>query len=211
MKRADLIIAKLKRLSKATRNTPTADDFDLMIEMILDNKLTDAEIDRAYAHFRDAPEPWWPKPGEFLAAARPIASKAVVGDEGNTLFDLIKDNTGQVYGPYTPEGTFRDRRLIEQHHGIAAGIAFAAAGGSPAFGSMTERSEPFIRKAFCAAYADARRDHGAPLTLDPSRILPASVQAPALAGDMGVESEGEGRAAFRALMDELRKRTGVGV
>ena len=61
----------LVRLSKATKNQPTADDIDLILECVIDNQLTDDEIKRGYRVSRDQPEPWWPKPGEFLDRARP--------------------------------------------------------------------------------------------------------------------------------------------
>lgn len=195
----------LSRLAKATKNQPTTDDIDLMCECILDNRLTDEEIERGYVASRDASEPWWPKPGVFLSRARPPASVAVVQTEANRLFDLIRDNPGQAYGRHSPEvGTIRDRRLIERAHGPAAGLAFVAAGGASAFGGMSEKSEPWVRKAFSEAYEAARADHGAPLTLDPARLLtsrPAPV--PLLQGAVG--EEGEERRKFRELVGGFRE------
>jgi len=202
------INAVLDRMASGCAKAPTAMQRSVLIESLIDNRLTAEEVRRAYVAVRDALKPWWPTPGEFLALARPAASSATVESEANTLFDLVKANRGQAYGRYSPEvGIVRERRLIEAAHGRAAGLAFVACGGSAAFSAMTERSEPWDRKRFCEAYESARADHGAPLTLDPARMLPpATASAPQLEG--AVESTpaepGEQELRFRAMVVGFR-------
>jgi len=161
------------RLKAACAKEPTQAQIDVLKESILDNRLSDEEILRGYRASRDAEDPWWPKPGEFLVRARPPASAPMIAGEAETLFQLILDHPLK-YGTYSPEvGTVWERRKIEAAHGRAAGEAFGAVQGR--FRTMeTLADEKWVRKAFCDAYADARSDYGAPLSLTApaNRMLP---------------------------------------
>jgi hypothetical protein len=200
----------LTRMSASCAKEPTALQRSVLMESMIDNSLTPAEIKRGYIAVRDAAKPWWPTPGEFLALARPPVSSAVVESEASRLFDLIRENTGMRFGKYNPEsGVIRERRLIEDVLGRAAGLAFVAAGGSQAFASMTEKSEPWVRKAFSEAYEDARADYGAPVTLDPARLLPAA-PAPAKALTGAVEPS-EQEKKFRELVLGFRSPAAAGL
>jgi hypothetical protein len=195
----------LDQLGDCVANKPTPGRMAVLLESIIDNRLTDDEVRRGYIAVRDSVKPWWPSPGEFLALARPPVSSVVVDSEANRLFDLIRDNPGQAYGRHSGEGTFLNRRLIEAAHGRAAGLAFVAAGGSSVFTTMNDRSEPFVRKAFVKAYETARADFGAPLTLDPARLLPAASATPLLTGAAQAHEMGAHERAFRDLMQSLRE------
>jgi hypothetical protein len=195
------LLKLLDLMGDCVANKPTPGRVAVLLESVLDNRLTDDEVRRGYIAVRDSIKPWWPSPGEFLALARPPASSVVVDSEANRLFDLIRDNPGQAYGRHSPEvGTIRDRRLIERAHGPAAGLAFVAAGGAAAFAGMTERSETWIRKEFSKAYEGARLDHGAPLTLDPARLIPARPAAPLLTGAADQPGEGPHLRRLRELI-----------
>lgn len=178
------IMEKLKRLSKATKNQPSADDLDLMAECIADNRLTEDEINRGYAATRDSPEPWWPKPGEFLARARPAGLSKITG-EAETIFQNLIDHPDR-YGKYNPNvGIILERRLVEARHGEAAGRAFAAV--SSRFRGLLQESVPFVRKDFLEAYDDARRDLGAPKTLELPAYTASDEQRKAKASLYGVK------------------------
>lgn len=170
------------RLKAACAKEPTQAQIDVLKESILDNRLSDEEILRGYRASRDAEDPWWPKPGEFLVRARPPASAPVIFGEAETIFQLILDHPLK-YGTYNPEsGTVWDRRKIEAAHGRAAGEAFGSVQGR--FRTMeTLADEKWVRKAFCDAYAEARSDHGAPLALTPpSNRLKAPEPTKAITG-----------------------------
>jgi hypothetical protein len=200
----------LDRLGDCVANKPTPERMLPLLESIMDNGLTDDEVRRGYVAVRDSKKPWWPTAGEFLALAKPPASAAVVDSEANRLFDIIRDNPGQAFGRHSPEvGTIRNRRLIERALGQAAGLAFVAAGGASAFAGMTEKQEPWVRKEFTKAYEVARLDHGAPLTLDPARLLPAPPATPLLTGAAQPREMGEHERAFRDLMQSLREPSGT--
>jgi hypothetical protein len=177
MKSVDLM-ALLSRLAKATKNQPTADDIDILSECIIDNRLTDDEIRMGYQASRDASEPWWPKPGEFLSRARPSTSKPATATlhrtEAELIFQSILDNP-QLYGPYNPHtGRVYQRRMVEGRHGKAAGIAFAAiATRLPHMNREDPASVTFTRKEFVDAYDAARMEYPAPPPIPPSRQLPA--------------------------------------
>lgn len=190
---------------KDERPEETALAWELILECCIVERLTDAELEHGY-RIRVRKTPCFrPRYGDWLEDCRPAASSAVVGSEANRLFDLIRDNPGQVYGKYSPEtGVIRDRRLIERAHGPAAGLAFVASGGSAAFATMTEKSETWIRKAFTEAYEAARADHGAPLTLDPARLL-SSRPAPTPLLPGASSEEGEQQRKFRELVRGFRE------
>lgn len=164
--KADTLNGLIEKLKAACAKEPTAAQIDVLKESIIDNRLTDEEILRGYKASRDAEDPWWPKPGEFLTRARPPVSEPVIAGEAETIFQLILDHPLK-YGTYNPEtGTIWDRRKIEAAHGRAAGEAFGAVQGR--FRTMeTLADEKWVRKAFSDAYATARGDHGAPLALTP--------------------------------------------
>lgn len=193
----------------ASVKPPTGEQIAVLLESIAFNRLTDPEILRAYHASRDESQ-YFPRPSEFLARARPPVSSAVVDSEANRLFDVIRDNRGMAYGRYSPEiGVIRERKRIEDAHGRAAGLAFVAAGGASAFGGMTDKSEPWVRKAFAEAYEAARADHGAPLTLDPARLLTSGpVAVPLLSGDAEPKGEGEHLRRFRELIRGFREPGG---
>jgi len=162
----DQFKAIMEKLKAACAKEPSPAQYDVLVESIADNRLTDEEILRGYRSSRDAEDPWWPKPGEFLVRARPPVSAPVVIGEAETIFQLILDHPLK-YGNYNPEtGTIWDRRKIEAAHGRAAGEAFGAVQGR--FRTMeTLADEKWVRKAFCDAYVTSRDDHGAPLALTP--------------------------------------------
>lgn len=180
--KAETLNGLFEKLKAACAKEPAKAMIDVLKESIIDNRLTDEEIHRGYKASRDAADPWWPKPGEFLARARPPASAPVIAGEAETIFQLILDHPLK-YGTYNPEtGTIWDRRKIEAAHGRAAGEAFGAVQGR--FRTMeTLADEKWVRKAFCDAYAEARSDHGAPLALTPpSRQLTEQKATGALTG-----------------------------
>ena len=194
----DQFKAIIDKLKAACAKEPTPAQYDVLIESIADNRLTDEEIMRGYRASRDAAEPWWPKPGEFLARARPPVSAPVIAGEAETLFRLILDHPLK-YGTYNPEtGTVWDRRKIEAAHGRAAGEAFGSVQGR--FRTMeTLADEKWVRKAFCDAYAESRIDHGAPSTLTPpERCLTAQEPRAALPG---ATAETEAQKRFNEILN----------
>lgn len=200
--KAETLNGLLEKLKAACAKEPTAAQIDVLKESIVDNRLTDEEILRGYKASRDAEDPWWPKPGEFLARARPPASAPVIAGEAETIFQLILDHPLK-YGAYNPEtGTIWDRRKIEAAHGRGAGEAFGTVQGR--FRTMeTLADEKWVRKAFCDAYSEARADHGAPLALTPpSRQRPAKEERKALTGT----AEPAPLAAEDAVYQELLHR-----
>lgn len=199
------LTALLTRLSKATKNQPTADDIDMIVECVVDNRLTDDEIKRGYRVSRDQPDPWWPKPGEFLARARPPANMAAIGSEAETILQLILDHPLR-YGSYNPEtGTIYDRRKIAAHHGRAAGEAFGSIQGR--IRTMENLAdEKWLRVEFCKAYEAARADYGPPATLTPpERQIKASAPVAEVSGWTEEEKqiEAEERKAIQAGEDAI--------
>lgn len=87
--------------------------------------------------------------------------------EAVRLFERIKAHpTG--YSPFI--GSYWDERTIRNTLGPAAGEAFMAAGGSSAFESLDERSQPFVRKAFVEAVEKVAAAD--PAALEPPRAQP---------------------------------------
>lgn len=168
----------LDRLSLVTANKPTPEQIGVAIESILDNALSDSEVKRGYVTIRDSVKPFWPTPGEFLAAARPAQSAEAVKaqhlGEAERIFVALMDSP-QRYGRYNPHtGIVIDRRIVEERHGRAAGIAFAAV--QTRFATLN-REEPttvaWTRKEFVDAFTAARSEHEAPMLPEtPRRLLP---------------------------------------
>lgn len=175
MKQEDLL-KLMDKLGDCVANKPSPEKISVLMESILDNRLTDEEIRRGYVEVRDSPSPFWPSPGEFKAKARPVASSTISG-EAETIFQHLIDHPTK-YGKYNPNaGVIIERKLVEKHHGVAAGIAFAAVASR--FRGLLEESVPFVRKDFQTAYEDARRVHGAPVTLSlpgTKKSLPAPTE-----------------------------------
>lgn len=200
--KAETLNGLFEKLKAACAKEPTAAQIDVLKESIIDNRLTDEEIHRGYKASRDAEDPWWPKPGEFLARARPPASAPVVAGEAETIFQLILDHPLR-YGTYSPEvGTVWDRRKIEAVHGRAAGEAFGAVQGR--FRTMESLAdEKWVRKAFSDAYADSRNDHGAPLALTPPERRITAQEPKLVAG----KEESIAEEIQRRYADTIRLRT----
>ena len=200
--KAETLNGLLEKLKAACAKEPTAAQIDVLKESIIDNRLSDEEILRGYKASRDAEDPWWPKPGEFLARSRPPVSAPVIAWEAETIFQLILDHPS-AYGTYSPEnGMILDRRKVEAAHGRAAGEAFGSVQGR--FRTMeTLADEKWVRKGFCDAYVESRADHGAPLALTPpERRLFAPAPAKALIGT----AEPAPLAAEDAVFQEVLKR-----
>lgn len=196
--KAENLMMLLRRLAASSAKEPTPEAIDALVESITFNKLTHAEIMRGYHGSRDG-SPWFPKPSEFLARARPPADKAEVGGEAEAIFQsLIERPT--LYGSRGHDGTVYERRRVETLHGPAAGIAFAAVASR--FQGLLLESVPFVRREFVAAYESARADHGPPLTLDPARLLPCRSAGPAtLPGATDSESsEGPNQRRLREML-----------
>jgi len=193
----------LRRMAAACAKIPTPGQAEVMIEAIADHGITSVELKRGYLAVRDAAAaPWWPSPGQFLRLCRPGASAVVVGGEAETIFDLLISRPTD-YGSYNPHtGVVYDRRKVESIHGVAAGMAFGAV--ATRFRNLETESVPFVRRDFVAAYAASRADHGAPLTLSPSRGLPpAQDHRGAITGaapDSAQAAPGEQERRFRELV-----------
>jgi hypothetical protein len=181
--KADEILKIIERMAAAVAKKPEPVQMAVMVEAIVDHRLSDAEIKKGYVAVRDSPSPWWPTPGEFLAKARPRPAAALITGEGDTIFQMLIDNATS-YGEYNPHcGTIYDRRRVEDAHGPAAGIAFAAVASR--FRRMSVDDAPFVRKEFIAAFEDARSTHGAPILTPPShRLTSRQEPRPAISGEV---------------------------
>lgn len=198
---ADEIKGLLRRMSAACAKAPTPQQIEVAIESIIDNQITGEELRRGYASVRDAEEPWWPTPGKFLKLCRPPVPPSVISGEAEALFQLLIDNP-TAYGTYSPHcGVVYDRRRVEEAHGPAAGIAFAAV--SSRFRGLTIDALPFVRRDFAAAYGDARASHAAPDLTPPSHRLQSSQVAAQIKGATSSNDQTE---EFRARVLQMPPR-----
>lgn len=90
---------------------------------------------------------YWPSPAEILEAARPTPSLELAGAE------VFADMLRWIGSPTLMDEA--SRRLS-----APAFRAFLAVGGPAKFRALTIADEPFVRKAFVAAFVAATRDAG---------------------------------------------------
>lgn len=195
----------ISEISAICSRKPLPEAITALKASIIDNGLNDQEIMRGYAAIRDAPSQkngWneFPRPGDFLEAARPPASVADVRSEADTILQVILDHPTR-YGTYNPQvGTVYDRRRIEAQHGRAAGDAFASVAGRVRT-IETIADEKWVRLAFCEAYEGARADNGAPLALTPpARQLSAPAGSKALTGTIEHDAAALARRRFSEMI-----------
>lgn len=113
----------------------------------------------------------FPAPAALLQHARESAPE--IDAESTRAYELVRDNPTS----YSPErGDAWDFRGVRDRYGDLVAQSFLAAGGDSAFRYLTERGEPFVRKAFCEAYREGRREQPRPAALLPEpreqRALP---------------------------------------
>lgn len=96
-----------------------------------------------------------------IAVLRRIAAPPQLTEvQALTVFDAVVECRH-----YKPNGSIWITQVIREKLGPAAADAFTVAGGHGAFSMLGERSLPFVRKAFVAAYLAA-------VTAEPKRALP---------------------------------------
>jgi len=112
-----------------------------------------ADVQSAIIRIRDG---WTPQPNEMFPVPSTIRRHAQpyvdAAAEAGRLFDRIEAETDRRTSA-TAWGIVR----IGSELGWAAAEAFAACGGSSAFGTLTDRDRPFTRRAFADAYQRAHQ------------------------------------------------------
>lgn len=136
--------------------------------------LTDDEFRLATAKlcagWKCQPSEMFPLPATIRQYARPYQDIAA---EATRLFEQV-----EALGDYSPIGMKWSIAKVGAILGWAAAEAFAAAGGSSAFATLTDQSRPFVRKEFVAAYQRAAEAVA-------KRLAPPLTDRPALPAPRG--------------------------
>lgn len=137
--------AQLGALAKYHTHQLSAGDVDLYWSLLRD-KLTDDGFAAACERLEGAE--WWPSPARLLRAAKSHAPR----DDGHAVELYHRVTRCQEWDAEI--GTVYSVAGVRAYLGAFAASVFLAAGGPLAFRSalLNEHDEPFVRKAFLAAY-----------------------------------------------------------
>lgn len=143
------------RMIRQLGASPTEDEIQAIGDIVVREGLTREEIARGVNSALADPAGFFPRPGKFLAWARPRKPDVDSSRDASSMFDKIRLNTGCRLGHVDPvSGTQWDEEKVHALLGDAALSAFRAVGGNRTFKEMTVESETWVRKEFVAAYKD---------------------------------------------------------
>lgn len=140
-----------------------ADPTEAQIQAIRDvtarHSLTPEEFIRGVNAALDDPRGFFPRPGQFLAWARPPVKETESLSLAESAFEAISKNTGCQFGHVHPAlGTVWDPEKVKSKLGPAAHAAFMAIGGNRQMKELSDWNLSAVRALFIKSYKDFVQD-----------------------------------------------------